>query len=152
VIVFVGIPPTALQNFIKQKNELGLNVPIIDAAGILPGAGALKALGQNAEGVYTFATLFDLGKTGKSLQKDLINRKLDRTYSVAYGYDTIKYIIEGIVASKETGKSIIESLANETKFDGLAGTYTFYGKNNEDIQPVVIPVQVVNGTFKEVLN
>lgn len=151
VIVFVGIPPISLQNFIKQKSELGLEIPLIDGAGVLPGVGGIKSVGKGSEGVYTFAGLFDLDKSGEIIRAELAKKGIEPNYAVAYGYDTIKYIIEAKKASKIRNSSINEAMSSLTSFDGLQGEYLLSGKYKQEIQPTsIIPVQVVDGKFVEV--
>ncbi len=146
-VVFVTIPPTSLQSFIKQAIELGINKPLIDGAGVLPGAGAIKLIGSSTENIYTFATQFDLNISGQQLTKALKENDLDVTYAAAFGYDIVKYILQVNQISQSQGISFNDAMLRVQSFDGIQGQYDL---QNPEIQPTLIPVQVKNGKFEEV--
>lgn len=147
VIVFVTIPPATLLTFVKQSKELGVAVPLMDAAGVLPGVGAVKLLGNAAENIYTFIGTFDAGLTGAELIAELDKQGLDKTYAAAYGYDVVKLIIVAQKISVEKKISVNEALQSITDFEGMEGQYVV---TPSEFQPHLIPAQVVGGKLVEV--
>lgn len=146
-VIFVTIPPATLLTFVKQTKELGLNLPLIDAAGVLPGAGALALLGDEAEGLYSIATPFDLGFAGVEIREDLEKKGLDKTYAVAYGYDTIKFITDAQRVAESKKISLADAMKSINSLNGLQGDYNVDGP---EFNPNLVPVQIIGGKFVEV--
>ncbi len=147
VIMFATIPPATFVNFIKQRGELKVETPVIDIAGILAGTGAITSMGTAAEGMYSFATPFDLGLTGADIRAELDKKGMDKTYPVAFGYDAVKYIIQARDLAREKNIPLNDAISQVSELDGLQGVYLVKAP---EILPTAIPVQLVGGKFVEV--
>lgn len=146
---FIGIPPAALANFLTQADELSIDLPIFDIAGVLQSSGAIGVVGELSEDVYTGATPFDLGDKGT----EIFDRYMDEhgnapQYAVPFAYDAFVLIAEASENGKYRGEEFLERINKMKSFDGVSSEFTFSGTG--EIAPELYPAQIIRGKLIQV--
>lgn len=144
-LVFVGIPPASLANMIRQSQELGIEIPIFESAGILMGSAVRDDLGELAEGVYTIAYSSVLGFSGEEFISGFkeTHDGEEPMWSVSLGYDSLYLIAE---AMQQEGDTLQEKLSNVNTFTGVNGTLEV--NSDGEMNPTLYATRVIDGELE----
>lgn len=154
-IIFIGSVPAEITNALKQANELKIGADFIEAsaslANVVINPSLMSALQQGdknlAEGVYTIAFPFTLGKTGDDFKvryKEVYGK--DPNYAAAFGYDMVMLVAK---ADKAAGSgSLKDKIVALENYDSLNGPVKIQA--NGEINPPTYSVKIVDGKMVEI--
>ncbi len=149
-LVFIGIPPSAVYNARQQAISLGLNIPFFEPAGVLQISSSIKLLGSMANGIYSIGNPFNFMETGSDLKKKIMEETgREPSYSISFGYDSVKIIGEVSQMGKYKKEAFITQLKNLKTFSGTNSSYNLDGKG--EISPTVYPAKVVNEKLEKAI-
>lgn len=141
-VMIVVASPGEIINSIKQAREMNLKSDIFEASTLLSMESARMQLGELANGVYTLAFPFTLGKTGSDFSREFM-KKYNKAaiFPAAFGYDIVKIIAEA--AGSSTDGNIAKALQSISSYNSANGAVKIDA--NHDIIPDVFSVRIVNG-------
>ncbi|MFA6422573.1 MAG: ABC transporter substrate-binding protein [Candidatus Buchananbacteria bacterium] len=141
-IIIIATSPVEIINSIKQAREMNIKSDIFEASFLLSMESTRTQLGNSANGAYTLAFPFTLGKAGSDFNHKFLNKyNKEAIFPAAYGYDMVKIISEA--AKSAANGNITEAMQNISSYDSTNGTVTI--DSNHNIIPKAFSVKIVDG-------
>lgn len=136
-------------NFVRQKVQLGIKVPIYTTP-MFEDRRNLEKLGPLANGViYTYYGSFDpnvkLGPTGTFIQDYEATFGEPPTYYAALAYDATRILLKTLEITKFQPAELKDALYQVKSFEGVTGDMSF-DKNGDILKPVSLKT-VEDGKF-----
>lgn len=156
--VFVWALGDDLGPLTKQMRQLGYSGPILGPEGYtLPEA--LEIAGPTADGVV-FAAQYLIPQKPEEANDPMMRGFLEKyvakfgemppSDNAFRGYDAVNILAEGIVrAGSADGPAVRDAIMAIDDLDGIAGTFSFVGKNGEGIEEVRL-YRIEDGTYSEI--
>ncbi len=147
-IIFIGSVPGEITNALRQVKELGIKTDFVEASAslvnVVTSPALIGSLGENAnlaEGVYTIAFPFTIGKTGDDFKvkyREAYNQ--EPNFAAAFGYDMVMLTLR---ANGLKGQDLSEKLVTVGNYESLNGPVSVLPSG--EINPQTYSVRIVNG-------
>ncbi|MDF2568405.1 MAG: Extracellular ligand-binding receptor [Sporomusa sp.] len=137
---------------VKQRKQLGLNIPIIGGLDFAPPFNTLVNDPEAATNLY-FANNFSDKEPQLAEVKKAYNAKYNEDpINKAYlGYDKVSIIAEAIkIANSTKGEDVIKGLSQVKDLQGTTGVITISDKTHQPVGLSMVMFKINNGVYEEV--